>query len=227
MVRSSPGWRGSGKRFRFSQICARFHAAVADVSPCLSDLGAPTALNERRGCVQERRSELFALKQEVEQTGQLWRHKRRPPPSSRKSCLRARKLCANSTALIMAVIEATQVKPPATLLAQSIMHDAHRNMRSWRARLSVLQMKRTTSYDHERQLEATYHRTRRTRPVGDSRAHQRTSGERRLCDLAVRHSQRLLQMADFGCPGAPPARADGCLRRPAAGPGWTQRQCRG
>ena len=92
------------------------------------------ARNERHLCVQERRLKLFALKQEAVRTDQLWRHELRPPSSSRQSCFRARKLCASSTAFIMAVIEATQAKPPATLLAQSIMHDAYRNMRSWRAR---------------------------------------------------------------------------------------------
>ena len=131
---SRPGWRGSGKKFRFPQFGAPSRTDIADVSPCLSDLIALTALNERCKCVQERRLKLFALKQEVVRRGQLWRHERRPPPSSRQSCLRARKLCANLMAFIMAVIEATQVKPTATLLAQSIMHDACRNMRSWRAR---------------------------------------------------------------------------------------------
>ena len=64
--------------------------------------------------------------------------------------------------------------------------------------MSVLQMKRTTSYDYERLLEATYHRTRRAGPSGDSGTRQRTSGERRLCDLSVRHGQHLLQMAALG-----------------------------
>ena len=76
---------------------------------------------------------LFALKQEVVRRGQLWRHKRRPPPSSRQSCLRVRKLCASSTAFIMAVIEVTQVKSTATLLSPAIMPDAHRNMFARRA----------------------------------------------------------------------------------------------
>ena len=65
------------------------------------------ARNERHLCVQERRLKLFALKQEVVRTDQLWRHERRPPPSSMQSCFRTRKLCASSTAFIMAVIEAT------------------------------------------------------------------------------------------------------------------------
>ena len=64
--------------------------------------------------------------------------------------------------------------------------------------MSVLQMKRTTSYDYERLLEATYHCTRRAGSAGDSRTSQRTSGERRLCDLSVRHGQHLLQMAALG-----------------------------
>ena len=131
---SRRGWRKSGKRFRSSQIGTPSRTDIGDVSPCLSDLGSPTALNERCRTVKERRLKLFALKQEVVRTGQLWRHERRPPPSSRKSCLRARKPCASSTAFIMAIIEGTQVKPPATLLAQTTMPDAYRNMRSWRAR---------------------------------------------------------------------------------------------
>ena len=64
--------------------------------------------------------------------------------------------------------------------------------------MSVLQMKRTTSYDYERLLEATYHCTRRAGSAGDSRTSQRTRGERRLCDLSVRHGQHLLPMAALG-----------------------------
>ena len=117
-----------------SQIGAPSRTDIADVRPRLPVQVAQMARNERHLCVQERRLKLFALKQEVVRTDQLWRHELRPPSSSRQSCFRARKLCASSTAFIMAVIEATQAKPPATLLAQTIMHDAYRNMRSWRAR---------------------------------------------------------------------------------------------
>ena len=42
------------------------------------------------------------------------------------------------------------------------------------------------------------HCTRRAGSAGDSRTSQRTSGERRLCDLSVRHGQHLLPMAALG-----------------------------
>ena len=131
---STPGWGKSGEKCHLSQIRAPSHTGFDDVGLCLSDLGRPPALDESQGTFKTRRSKLFALKQEVVRRGQLWHHERRPLPSSRQSCLRARKLCSNSTAFIMAVIEATQAKSPATLLEQSIMPDACRDMRSRRAR---------------------------------------------------------------------------------------------
>ena len=55
------------------QIRTPSHAIGADVSPRLSDLGRPLELNARQGTIQERRSELSAVKQEVGQAEHLWR----------------------------------------------------------------------------------------------------------------------------------------------------------
>ena len=47
------------------QIPTPSRATIADVRPCFSDLGTPQARDARLGSVQERSSELLALKQEV------------------------------------------------------------------------------------------------------------------------------------------------------------------
>ena len=58
------------------QICAPSRTDNADVRPRLSDQRRPSERNERRGTVKERRSELLALKQEVEvRRVQLLRHR--------------------------------------------------------------------------------------------------------------------------------------------------------
>ena len=63
--------------------------------------------------------------------------------------------------------------------------------------MSVLQMQMSTSYSNETQWEATHRRTRRVGTAGDSSSSQQKSGERSMCDLAVRATAGpLMQMRD-------------------------------
>ena len=64
------------------------------------------ARNERHLCVQERRSELFALKQEVVRRVQLWRHRSRVVTRWRHSSPQAAQLQPALTPFIMAAFEA-------------------------------------------------------------------------------------------------------------------------
>ena len=89
---------------------------AADVRPCLPVQGAPTARNERRGCVQERRSELFALKKEKERRVQLWRHRSGAVTIWRHSSLQAAQLRPALTPFIMAVFEAARLRSRITLV---------------------------------------------------------------------------------------------------------------
>ena len=130
-----------GKSVDSSQVRSASRTAIADVRPCLPDQVTPTERNVRCRRVKTRRSALLAVRQEVVQTGQLWHHECRPPPSSTQSYLKVCSLCAASKAFIMPVIEATQVVPPATQLAHSIMSDAYRDMRSRRARCQCCRCK--------------------------------------------------------------------------------------
>ena len=69
---SGHGWLGPGlgeTELRIAHVLRQIptpsRATIADVRPCFSDLGTPQARNARLGSVQERSSELLALKQEV------------------------------------------------------------------------------------------------------------------------------------------------------------------
>ena len=55
--RSGPARGGSNlrKRVTFSQIGAPSRTDIADVSPCLSDLGTPLAFDESQGSFKTRR----------------------------------------------------------------------------------------------------------------------------------------------------------------------------
>ena len=65
--RRGPARGGSDlrKAVRKSQIPTPYHAIGADVCPRLSDPSRPLERNARQGTIQERRSELFAVKQEM------------------------------------------------------------------------------------------------------------------------------------------------------------------
>ena len=131
---SSPRWGGSDEKCHLRQIRSASRTAIGDVHACLPNQDTPTAHIARRGCVKTRHSELLAVRQEVVQRFQLWHHECRPPLSSTQSYLRVCSMCAAWKAFIKAVIKATQVVPPATQLAHSIMSGACRDMRSRRAR---------------------------------------------------------------------------------------------
>ena len=62
----------------FCQGRTAYHADAADVRPCLPKVCAQMQLNERHLCVQERRSELLAVKREVVRQLQLLRGWQRP-----------------------------------------------------------------------------------------------------------------------------------------------------
>ena len=62
-----------GKRIAFSEARAPYHTDAAEVRPRLPNLGSPLELDERRGTVQFRRSELPAVNQEVVRQLQLLR----------------------------------------------------------------------------------------------------------------------------------------------------------
>ena len=95
------------------QIRTRFHAIVADVRPCLSDQATTTERNERRGSVKVRRLKLFAVKQEVERTVQLWRHCRSSPSLMKDGSHSWRDLHACLTAFIAAAFITTQINSQA------------------------------------------------------------------------------------------------------------------
>ena len=68
------------------------------------------ARNERHLCVQERRSELFALKQEMVRRVQLWRQSSRAVPRWRHNRLQAAQLQAALTPFIMAAFKTTHLR---------------------------------------------------------------------------------------------------------------------
>ena len=61
--------------------------------------------------------------------------------------------------------------------------------------LCALQEQGSKSYDDERRLEPADKRTRRIGTARDSRSSQQQLRERRLCNLAERQGQSMLQMA--------------------------------
>ena len=74
------------------------------------------ARNERHLCVQERRSELFALSHEVVRRAQLWRHRSRAVTRWRNSSLQAAQLQTALTPFIMAAFETAQPRSRITLV---------------------------------------------------------------------------------------------------------------
>ena len=86
-------------------------------------------LNDRCLCVQERRSELLALKQEVVQSGQLLRHERSPSSFLLKSSSQVARLPATFVLYILAVLRTAHMSSPACVLTHSFMSDTPSVMR--------------------------------------------------------------------------------------------------
>ena len=88
-TRGGPALGGQDLTKSFTcQIGAPSRTDNANARPCLSDQVTTTEPNERRGRVKERRSELFALKQEVVRRSQLLRHRSRTVTKWRHSSCR-------------------------------------------------------------------------------------------------------------------------------------------
>ena len=151
----------------FASDRAPYHAMVADVRPCLLDQRRPTERNERRGTVKERRSELFALRQEVVRRVQLWRHCSRAVTKWRHSSLQAAQLQAAVTPFIMEAFEAAHPRSRTMLVIYLCMLHVLTDVCSRRAHRLCSFFTTSSSQRDRRLLDAALHRPRAAAAASD------------------------------------------------------------
>ena len=154
------------------------------------------ARNERHLCVKVRRLKLFGVKQEVERTVQLWRHRRSSPRLMKDGSHSWRDHRTSLAPFIMAAFRATQTKSPARPTAQ-IHHVSCTLTEALGTRMMcTLQLSKSSSLCVLQQLTAAYHRARPRTAAQGGRSSQEVRGELRCPTSPCAAGGGLMLLAD-------------------------------